>query len=111
MDKDNTLAQPTRRNFFSTAVATTSALAGFHVAGPAFGKNYDRLRVGVVGCGGRGRGAAEQILLAGPNVEVVALADIAQESAAEARRKADAAWELVIIARQEIHQPFWKRWM
>ena len=35
--------------------------------------------------------------------------DIAQESAAEARRKADAAWELVIIARQEIHQPFWKR--
>jgi len=38
-------------------------------------------------------------------------ADIAQTSSEAAQRKADAAWELVIIARQEIHQPFWKRWL
>jgi myo-inositol 2-dehydrogenase / D-chiro-inositol 1-dehydrogenase len=34
------------------------------------------LRVGLVGCGGRGRGAIENVLEAAPNVQVTALADM-----------------------------------
>jgi len=42
------------------------------------------LRVGLVGCGGRGRGAAYNALMADPNVKLVALADAFPEPLAEA---------------------------
>ena len=38
--------------------------------------NSDTIRVGLVGCGGRGNGAAMQALRADPHVHIVALADI-----------------------------------
>jgi hypothetical protein len=31
-------------------------------------------------------------------------------TAKEAGRKADAAWELVVMTREEMKKPFWKRW-
>jgi myo-inositol 2-dehydrogenase/D-chiro-inositol 1-dehydrogenase len=37
------------------------------------------LRAGLIGCGGRGSGAAQQFLESGPNLEVVALADYFQD--------------------------------
>jgi hypothetical protein len=30
--------------------------------------------------------------------------------AVAAERKAEAAWELVIITREQINKPFWRRW-
>ncbi len=42
----------------------------------AYSKPSERLRVGLIGCGGRGTGAATQALKAAPQVEIVALADI-----------------------------------
>lgn len=36
----------------------------------------DPIRIGLIGCGGRGNGAAFDALAAGPNVKVVALADV-----------------------------------
>lgn len=33
-----------------------------------------------------------------------------RKQADAAQRKADAAWELVTITRNEIAKPFWKRW-
>lgn len=61
----------TRRAFLqsSTVVATLGALPSVHAAGG------DVLRVGLVGCGGRGTGAASQALAADPNVRLVAMAD------------------------------------
>jgi predicted dehydrogenase len=44
------------------------------------------LRAGLIGCGGRGRGAAANFLDAGPNLQVVALADVFADRVAEARR-------------------------
>src|SRR5436190_6209790 len=44
------------------------------------------LRAGLIGCGGRGRGAAQNFLDAGPNLQVVALADVFPDRVAEARR-------------------------
>jgi predicted dehydrogenase len=67
----------TRREFFKT-----SALAGGLLAAPAilpgklFAKeNSDTLRVGLVGCGGRGSGAADEALSADKNVILTAAGD------------------------------------
>ncbi len=70
-----------RREFFKT-----SALVGGALAAPAiltrrmFGaENDETLRVGLVGCGDRGRGAALQALRADKNTVLVALADVFPE--------------------------------
>src|ERR1051326_7204010 len=67
----------TRREFLKT-----SALVGGALAAPAilpsklFAKeNSDTLKVGLVGCGGRGSGAADQALNADKNVLLTAMAD------------------------------------
>ncbi|MHC4435676.1 MAG: Gfo/Idh/MocA family oxidoreductase [Planctomycetota bacterium] len=46
------------------------------VATQSYGANSDRVRVGLVGCGGRGTGAARDAMMAGPNIELVAMCDI-----------------------------------
>jgi len=67
-----------RREFLrrSAVLAAAGGLAG---AVPAFGVHTagsDLLRVGLIGCGGRGTGAAAQALSADKNVKLVALADL-----------------------------------
>ncbi|MEW5899858.1 MAG: Gfo/Idh/MocA family oxidoreductase [Acidobacteriota bacterium] len=67
-----------RREFMKTTAAVSVAAAfprlpGAHAAGS------DVIRVGVVGCGGRGTGAAIDCLNAAPGVEVVALFDLFQD--------------------------------
>jgi myo-inositol 2-dehydrogenase/D-chiro-inositol 1-dehydrogenase len=44
------------------------------------------LKAGLIGCGGRGRGAAVNFLSAGPNLRVTALADVFPDRVEEARR-------------------------
>jgi predicted dehydrogenase len=61
-----------RRDFLKTSAATAAALAAIpnaHAAGS------DILRVGLIGCGDRGTGAATQALSADSNVKLVAMAD------------------------------------
>jgi len=65
----------TRRRFLKRSTQVT-AMAGLSVATQAYGANNDRIRVGLVGCGGRGTGAAHNAMMAGPNVELVAMGDI-----------------------------------
>ena len=65
----------TRRRFLETGAALGTAAAlgaapAVHVAGD------DTVRVGLIGCGSRGTGAALQALNADPGVRLVALADI-----------------------------------
>jgi predicted dehydrogenase len=43
------------------------------------------LKAGLIGCGGRGRGAANNFLDAGPNLQIVALADVFPDRVAKAR--------------------------
>jgi len=45
------------------------------------------LRAGLVGCGGRGTGAALDFLAAGPSLEIAALADVFPDRLADCRRK------------------------
>jgi len=51
------------------ALATTLLPSGVHAAGS------DEIRVGIIGCGGRGRGAGDNVLHAAKGVTIVALAD------------------------------------
>lgn len=63
-----------RRDF--VRAAATGVVAG---AMPrfVFGAQADRpLKIGMVGCGGRGTGAAQNAMTADPNVKVIALADL-----------------------------------
>ena len=67
---------PTRRTFLMHGAAAVAATgAALDLANVAHAAGSDRLKVGLVGCGGRGTGAAEQALTADKNVALVAMAD------------------------------------
>ncbi|MHB1424498.1 MAG: Gfo/Idh/MocA family protein [Gemmataceae bacterium] len=69
----------TRRDFLAGAAAAAagttlpSLLPAVHAAGS------DILRIGLIGCGGRGTGAAEQALQADNNTRLVALGDVFED--------------------------------
>ncbi len=65
---------PTSRRTFLKASAT-SAVAASTLLPSAHAAGGETLRVGLVGCGGRGTGAAKQSLRADPNVKLVAMCD------------------------------------
>ncbi|MFN4147082.1 MAG: Gfo/Idh/MocA family protein [Runella sp.] len=74
--------KPSRREILKMAGATlaTTAFPSIIVPKKAFaGTNSDTLKVGLVGCGGRGSGAAMQALKADPNVVLHALGDVFPE--------------------------------
>jgi predicted dehydrogenase len=66
-----------RRNFLKSSVALAGGAAALPLVSPEFvhAAGDDLLRVGLVGCGGRGTGAANQALRADPNVRLTAMAD------------------------------------
>jgi predicted dehydrogenase len=64
-----------RRNFIKTSVAASLAAALPRIPG-AYAAGSDTIRVGVMGCGGRGTGAAIDCLNAAPGVEIVAMFDL-----------------------------------
>jgi myo-inositol 2-dehydrogenase / D-chiro-inositol 1-dehydrogenase len=71
-------AGPSRRDFIRDATAAavgTAAVARFHGLVGAQAAGSDEIRVGLVGCGGRGTGAAGNVMAAAPGVRIVALAD------------------------------------
>ncbi len=63
-----------RRQFLKTGAAV-SLLPLLGSVTPAFAAGSDRLRIGLVGCGGRGLGAVRNCLAADPSVQLVALGD------------------------------------
>jgi len=80
MDKDN-LSGISRRDFVrGTSMATGALVLGtLPVSASAFVAGSETLKLAVVGCGGRGTGAANQALKADPDVELVAMADAFQD--------------------------------
>ncbi len=66
------------KNSGSAAIGTSMAMS-FGIANSAFSMKNDTLKVGLIGCGGRGTGAANQALKADPNVVLTAMADIFED--------------------------------
>jgi predicted dehydrogenase len=86
----NSSARPdlSRRDFVklsATGAAVFGALGANNVMGATTGS--DRLRVGLVGCGGRGTGAAQNCRDAADGVEIVAVADLFERQVTNAKAK------------------------
>jgi len=71
----------TRRDFLKTASAASVATLAGAMAGTGglFAAGSDTIRIGVIGCGGRGTGAAIDAVNAAPGVEIIALYDPFQD--------------------------------
>ncbi len=67
-----------RRSFLSSAIAGASA---FQIVKPELvrGAGNEKLKAGLVGCGGRGTQAVQNLLTGCDNVEFVAMADIFED--------------------------------
>src|SRR5215471_1854351 len=80
---------PSRREFIQTsataAVGTTLAASVSLIPG-AYAAGSDEIRVGLIGCGGRGTGAAQNVLHAAPGVKLVAMADAFQDRLQSSRK-------------------------
>ena len=78
-----------RRAFLKTSIAATAgaaALGGLSPARGAHAAGSDVIRVGLIGCGGRGPGAALDAMCADPGVRLVALADVFADKVESRRR-------------------------
>ena len=75
----------TRRQFLTQA-GKSAAAAAWITASHVHAAGSDKIKIALVGCGGRGTGAANQALAAGSEIEIVALADIFDNQAKQARR-------------------------
>ncbi|MDY0170615.1 MAG: Gfo/Idh/MocA family oxidoreductase [Thermoguttaceae bacterium] len=80
-------AKVSRRDFVFGTAAAGAAMTGLSLARSAHAAGSDVIRVGLVGCGGRGTGAAAQAMEADPGVRLVAMGDVFA-SRVESRRKA-----------------------
>lgn len=78
----------TRRDFLKTSAAVTAgaALTGL-AASRAHAAGSDALKVGLIGCGGRGTEAAANCVASAPNVQVWALGDLFPERMRAAAKK------------------------
>ncbi len=81
--EDSTAAtQPTRRGFLrtSTAAALGGVMLGqLSASRSAHAAGSDVLKVGLIGCGGRGSGAAANSLNGDPNIKLTAMADVFED--------------------------------
>lgn len=76
--RSNTPVEPTRRGFLkaSSVAVVGGALAGsLALSRSAHAAGSDVLKIGLIGCGGRGTGAAAQALKADANVKLTAMGD------------------------------------
>lgn len=64
----------TRRDFIRTSAVSLAALGAG--SSRVFAAGSDRLRIGLIGCGGRGEGAVKDCISAAKGVELVAMGDL-----------------------------------
>lgn len=69
-------ARSSRREFLKTATVAGSAAALLAAGNYAFAEGSDRIKIGLVGCGGRGSGAALDALQADPGAYLTAMGDV-----------------------------------
>jgi predicted dehydrogenase len=78
-----------RRSFLTSSVAGATA---FQIIKPELvrGQGNAKLRAGLVGCGGRGTQAIQNVLMGTDNIEIVALADVFEDRLEDCLRKSKA---------------------
>lgn len=68
-----------RRDFARGMISTAMVAAIPSIASTLAAKNPDKVKIGLIGCGNRGVGALMDAVIATPNVEIYALADLFPE--------------------------------
>jgi predicted dehydrogenase len=74
----------TRREFLETTAVATAAITLPPLHSPVGGAPK-KIRIGLIGCGGRGTGAAKDCLTSSENIELVALGDLFPDHVAKCR--------------------------
>jgi predicted dehydrogenase len=75
-----------RRDFIKSSAAVTAAVLAAQRLSGAYAAGSDRVRVGLIGCGGRGTGAAGDCVNSAPGVELVAMGDLFQDRLESSRK-------------------------
>lgn len=81
-DKEKTIStEITRRDFLkgTTASAALLGVGSLPFASGVFAAGSDELKVGLIGCGGRGTGAATDCVRSAPGVKIYAMGDLFQD--------------------------------
>src|SRR5688572_12429433 len=88
-DPTSTSPGESRRDFLKTAgvAAAGAVLTSRFIARSAYAAGSDELKLGLVGCGGRGSGAAKQALSTTGGTRLVAVADAFKDNAQGAVQK------------------------
>src|SRR3974377_456521 len=81
MSENDPARGTSRRDFLKSS----AALGGLTLANSAHAAGTDIIRIGVIGCGGRGTEAAKQAMYADKGVRLVAMADMLMERVQEKR--------------------------
>ena len=76
--------RPSRRAFLKAS--TVSLAAASLATQPVFAAGSDRIRIGLIGCGGRGSGAVVDCIGGNKGIELVALGDLFPDRLSAARR-------------------------
>src|SRR5262245_8206089 len=80
--------ETTRRDFLKTTAAAGAAMAAnLSLLSKVHAAGSDEIKVGIIGCGGRGTQAGENVLHAAPNVKVVALGDAFEDRVKGCQRR------------------------
>ena len=74
-------SQVSRRDFLKASAAASTAALVSDIGARAFAQGTDTLKIGLVGCGGRGIGAAGNCVAADPGVKIWALGDLFKDKA------------------------------
>ncbi len=82
-----------RRSFLKASALSAAAVSSLSVARSAHAADGGKIKVGLIGCGGRGRGAAKNALDACEDAELVAVGDAFKENAAGAVEGLQAEFE------------------
>src|SRR5258708_17544022 len=97
-----------RRNFLKSSAGVLAGTVAAPLIAPAFvhAAGSDLLRVGLVGCGGRGAGAASQALRGDPHVQLTAMADALPHHLERSLRAL--AQDEKIVSKNDVppHRPF-----
>jgi predicted dehydrogenase len=84
-EQTNPQEQGTRREFLKISAAGVGALAGASLAQGVHVAGKDEIKIGMIGCGGRCSGAAQESLQAGPYVKLAAMFDVFPDRLQRAR--------------------------
>ncbi len=89
LHKADSSRRPSRRQFLarSTALAGTAMAGSLSIARSAHAAGSDGLKIGLIGCGGRGGGAVHSALSVDPGAKLTAMADPFADRMMNARKR------------------------